>query len=420
VPVKAEAPDHLSSLDMTDPDLFKDGAPHELFKRLRAEAPVLWTDAPAEWPESVGRGQWNITRAADIRKVSRRWEQFSSARGGVMMDNRDAGGLDIIRETLLGKDAPEHTAQRGILDDAFSPARVASLEPSIRETVDRHLETFIAGGPGDFVEGFSQKVPLDVICDVLGIPRADRAQVFAWAQSVLASGDPEMIRKYGLPENGRRNAYKYVEDLLAKRSACPARDLATFFTKATIDGAPVPHEHRVGLFRQLFEAGADTTMNTMSTAILAFTEHPEQWQILLDDRSLIPQAVEEMLRWAGVVTYFRRTATADTELGGSLIREGDSVVMWYASANRDEAVFPNADKFDVTRTDCPHFAFGGGGRHFCVGASLARLELRIMLEALLNRLPDLKVNGPAKRTANNIVMGITELPVTFGAGRARS
>jgi cholest-4-en-3-one 26-monooxygenase len=420
VPAKTEAPEQLSSLDMTDPDLFRDGTPHELFKRLRTEAPVLWTAAPADWPESVGRGQWNITRAADIRKVSRRWEQFSSAKGGVMMDNRDAGGLDIIRETLLGKDAPEHTQQRGILDDAFSPSRVASMEANVRETVDRHLSSFIAAGPGDFVEGFSQKVPLDVICDVLGIPSGDRAQVFAWAQSVVASGDPEMIEKYGRPEESRRKAYEYVEELLGKRSVCPAHDLATFFTKATIDGAPVPHEHRVGLFRQLFEAGADTTMNTMSTAIQAFSDYPEQWRILLEDRSLVPQAVEEMLRWAGVVTYFRRTATADTELGGSLIREGDSVVMWYASANRDEAVFKNADTFDVTRTECPHFAFGGGGRHFCVGASLARLELRVMLEALLDRLPDLRVNGPAKRTRSNIVLGITELPVTFSAGRART
>jgi cholest-4-en-3-one 26-monooxygenase len=412
--------EHLAGLDMTDPDLFRDGTPHALFKRLRAEAPVLWTDAPAAWPESVGRGQWNITRAADIRKVSRRWEQFSSARGGVMMDNRDAGGLDIIRQTLLGKDAPEHTQQRGILDDAFSPARIAPLEPGIRDTVNRHLDSFIAGGPGDFVEGFSKKVPLEVICNLLGIPEADRAQVFAWAQSVVASDDPEMIRKFGRPEDSRRKAYKYVEDLLAERSVCPAHDLATFFTNATIDGMPVSDAHRVGLFRQLFEAGADTTMNTLSTSILAFSEHPEQWQILLDDRSLIPQAVEEMLRWAGVVPYFRRTATADTELGGSLIREGDSVVMWYASANRDEAAFPHADTFDVTRTECPHFAFGGGGRHFCVGASLARLELRVMLEVLLDRLPDLRVSGPALRTRSNIVLGITELPVTFSTSRSGS
>lgn len=404
----------------TDPDLFSEGIPHELFKSLRRESPVLWTDAPADWPESVGRGQWNITRAADIRKVSRRWETFSSARGGVMMDNRDAGGLEIIRQTLLGKDGDEHARQRGILDDAFSPARVARLENRIRAIVDRHIDAFVAGGPGDVVEGFTKKVPLDVICDLLGIPEPDRAQVFAWAQSVVASGDPEMIRLYGRPEESRRRAYEYVEGLLAERSRCPADDLATFFTTAKVDGQPVPHEHRVGLFRQLFEAGADTTMNTMSTAIQAFSDHPDQWRILLEDRSLIPNAVEEMLRWASVVTYFRRTATCDVELGGRHIREGDSVVMWYASANRDEEAFDRPYTFDVTRERCPHFAFGGGGRHFCVGASLARLELRIMLEALLERVPDLRVAGPMRRTRSNIVLGVTELPVTFSARPAAS
>jgi len=407
-------------IDLTDPDLFSEGTPHDLFRRLRRDSPVLWTDAPAEWPESVGRGQWNIFKAADIRKVSRRWETFSSARGGVMMDNREAGGLDIIRETLLGKDGDDHARQRGILEDAFTPARINPLEDSIRATVHRYLDEFITAGPGDVVEGFTKKVPLNVICDVLGIPEPDRAQVFAWAQSVVADSDPEMIRLYGHPEVSRRRSYEYVESLLAERSKCPAHDLATFFTTATVDGEPVPHEHRVGLFRQLFEAGADTTMNTMTTAIKAFSDYPDQWKLLLEDRSLIPNAVEEMLRWAGVVVYFRRTAATDVEFGGQLIREGDSVVMWYASANRDEEAFEHADTFDVTRDKNAHFAFGGGGRHFCVGASLARLELRLMLEALLERLPDLHVTGPMQRTRSNIVLGVTELPVGFTATPAAS
>lgn len=399
--------------DMTDPSLFADGVPHELFRRLRKEAPVAWSDAPEHWPESVGRGQWNITRAADIRRVSRRWETFSSAKGGVMMDNRDAGGLEIIRQTLLGKDGEDHARQRGILDDAFAPARVREYEDNIRAVVDRHLDAFIASGPGDILEGFTKKVPLDVICDVLGIPSQDREQVFGWAQAVLADGNPEMIRRYGHPEVSRRRAYEYVEDLLDQRSKCPAHDLATFFTEATIDGQPVDREHRAGLFRQLFEAGADTTMNTMTTGIKAFSDFPDQWQLLLEDRSLIPNAVEEMLRWASVTVYFRRTATTDVELNGQLIREGDSVVMWYASANRDEEAFDNPDTFDVTREKNMHFAFGGGGKHFCVGANLARLELQIMLEALLERIPDLHATGPLRRTGSNVILGVTELPVTF-------
>ena len=402
-------------LDITDPDLFGPGIPYELFRSLRREAPVLWTDAPADWPESVGRGQWNVTRAADIRQVSRSWELFSSASGGIMMDNRDAGGLDIIRETLLGKDPPEHTRQRGIVDNAFTPARVAQLESVVQATVDRHLEAFVESGPSDLVTGFAAKVPLDVICDLLGIPELDRPQVFAWAQAVVADDDPEMIRLYGHPQDARRRAYEYVEGLLAEKSRCPADDLATFFATATVGGQPVPHAHRVGFFRQLFEAGADTTMNTMSHGIQAFSDYPDQWQILLEDRSLVPNAVEEMLRWASVVAYFRRTATRDVELCGQPIGEGDSVVMWYVSGNRDEAAFEQPDRFDVTRAKNPHFAFGGGGRHFCVGASLARLELRIMLGALLERLPDLRVAGPMRRTRSNIILGVTELPVTFSA-----
>ena len=402
-------------MDITDPDLFGPGIPYELFRSLRREAPVLWTDAPADWPESVGRGQWNVTRAADIRQVSRSWELFSSASGGIMMDNRDAGGLDIIRETLLGKDPPEHTRQRGIVDNAFTPARVAQLESVVQATVDRHLEAFVESGPSDLVTGFAAKVPLDVICDLLGIPELDRPQVFAWAQAVVADDDPEMIRLYGHPQDARRRAYEYVEGLLAEKSRCPADDLATFFATATVGGQPVPHAHRVGFFRQLFEAGADTTMNTMSHGIQAFSDYPDQWQILLEDRSLVPNAVEEMLRWASVVAYFRRTATRDVELCGQPIGEGDSVVMWYVSGNRDEAAFEQPDRFDVTRAKNPHFAFGGGGRHFCVGASLARLELRIMLGALLERLPDLRVAGPMRRTRSNIILGVTELPVTFSA-----
>lgn len=408
-----KAPD--STIDFSDADLFADGAPHELFKRLRAEAPVLWTDAPEHWPESVGRGQWNIFKAADIRKVSRRWEKFSSAKGGVMMDNREAGGLEIIRGILLGKDGEDHARQRGILDDAFSPQRVAMMEPRVRATVQRYADELVSTGPGDIVEGFTKKVPLNVICDVLGIPEQDRAQVFAWAQSVVADNDPEMIRLYGHPEVSRRNSLEYVEDLLEQRAKCPMQDLATYFTSVTVKGEPVPKDYRVGLFRQLFEAGADTTMNTMSTAIDAFTRYPEQWQRLLEDRSLIPNAVEEMLRWAGVVTYFRRTATEDVELGDHVIREGDSVIMWYASANRDEDVFEDADTFDIGREKNPHFAFGGGGRHFCVGAPLARMELALMLEALLDKVPDLHTTGPAVRTRGNMVMGITELPVSFTA-----
>lgn len=407
----------FTSLDMTDASLFDDGIPEELFARLRREAPVLWTEAPTDWPASVGRGQWNISKAADIRTVSRRWETYSSALGGVMIDNRDAGGLDIIRETLLGKDGEEHQRQRSILDNAFTPNRVAILEDQIRETVHRHLDDFIAGGPGDIVEGFTKKVPLTVICDLLGIPEKDRAQVFAWAQAVLANNDPVMIEKYGMPDVARRKAYEYVEGLLDERATCPAHDLATFMATAKDgNGEPVLHEHKVALFRQLFEAGADTTMNTMTNSVQTFNDYPDQWALLLEDRSHTVTAVEEMLRFASVVCYFRRTATTDVELGGQEIRAGDSVVMWYASANRDDDAFPNASRFDVTRQDNPHFAFGGGGRHYCVGASLARLELRIMLEALLDRLPDLRVDGPMERVRSNIVLGVTRLPVTFRSG----
>jgi cholest-4-en-3-one 26-monooxygenase len=406
------------ALDITDPDLFSDGIPHELFTQMRRDAPVMWTDAPADWPASVGPGQWNITRAADIRLVSRRWETYSSARGGVMMDNRDAGGLDLIRETLLGKDGEDHQRQRGILEDAFTPARVTRFEGAVRATVERHLGAFIAAGPGDVVEGFTKQVPLNVICDVLGIPEPDRAQVFGWAQAVVTEDDPAMVALYGPADVARRAAYDYVAQLLDTRAGCPAHDLATFFTTATVDGHALAEEYRISLFRQLFEAGADTTMNTMSTAINAFSQYPDQWQMLLADRSLIPTAVEEMLRWASVVAYFRRTAATDVELRGQLIHEGDSVVMWYASANRDEDAFDHADTFDVTRTSNAHFAFGGGGRHFCVGASLARMELAIMLEALLDKVPDLRVAGPMKRTRGNIVMGVTELPVTFTTPRS--
>ena len=271
VTAEEEAPD-FADLDLTDPDHFSEGIPHHIFKRLRRHAPVLWTRAPNDWPESVGRGQWNVTRAEHMRTVSRDWQTFSAARGGIMMDNRQAGGLDLLRATLLGKDPPEHTRQRRIVDKALTPNRVARLEDGVRATVERYLRAFKTSGPADVVAGFTSKVPLNVVCDLLGVPEQDRAQVFAWSQAVIADHDPEMIRNYGRPGETRRQALEYVGGLLHERAKCPADDLATFFANATIDGEPVPHEHREGFFMQLFEAGADTTMNAMSFGIQAFRD----------------------------------------------------------------------------------------------------------------------------------------------------
>ena len=395
----------LAKVDLSNLDYFTDGPPYELFRRMRQEAPVHWNE-----PEGDDTGWWNITRFEDIKRVSRDHETFSNERGGFLIQDEPGMPVDIQRAIMLGQDPPNHTKLRGIVQHVFSPRVVAEREPQIRRIVNQLIDDVIEKGECDFVDEIAVELPLIVIADMLGVPYEDRRKLFDWTNEIshaVAIVNPEPALA-ALGEVGQ-----YAAQLVAERRANPKDDLVTRLIQAEVDGERLDDLQVALSFGFLMFAGNDTTRNTASGAMRALIEHPDQRQKLIDDPSLIPDAVEEMLRWVSAVVHFRRTVTRDAEIAGQPIAEGEKVVIWYASGNRDESVFERADTFDVTRTDFHHQAFGGGGRHFCLGNQLARLELRVLFEELLKRIPDMELAGEPKRLLTNFTNELTSLPVSF-------
>ena len=398
----------LGQIDLTDLNLFADGPPYELFRLLRQEAPVHWNEMEGE------PGFWNVTRYEDIKRISRDHETFSTERQGFLIHDAAGMPVEVQRLVMLGMDPPRHTKVRGIVQKVFSPRTVAEREPQIRAVVTRLIDEVIEKGQCDFVDEIAVELPLIVIADMLGVPQADRRMLFDWTNRIsraVATVDPEEAMR-ALGEVGQ-----YVAGLVAERRANPKDDLVTRIIEAEVDGERLDDAEVTFFFGFLMFAGNDTTRNTASGAMRALIEHPDQRRKLIDDPSLMPLAVEEFLRWVSAVMHLRRTATRDTEIAGQPIAEGDKVVIWYVSGNRDESVLANADAFDVSRPEFHHQAFGGGGRHFCLGNQLARLELRVLFEELLPRIPDMELAGEPKRLLTNFNNELTSLPVAFTAGR---
>jgi cytochrome P450 len=392
----------LEMVDLMDEDLFDDGPPHELFARMRAETPVRWN------PIADGDGFWSLTRAADIAKVSKDPATFSSERRGVFVREGMPMPLDVLNQVILGMDPPRHTKYRGIVQKAFTPRIVAQQEQQIRGRIAGLIDAVCERGECDLVSALSVELPLQVIAEMLGVPQEDRQRLFDWTLQIEQAVDdptvsgPEALGQIGL----------YLAAAVAERREQPADDLVTALISAEVDGEQLNDFEIAAMFALLMFAGNDTTRNTISGGALALMENPDQRQRLLDDPSLIDFAVEEILRWVTPVMWFRRTATIDTEIRGEPVKEGDKVVLWYVSGSRDEDVVAEPMRFDVTR-DVHHNAFGGGGRHFCLGAPLARLELKLVFREILQRLPDMELAGPVGRTRSNWVNGFTSMPVRF-------
>jgi cytochrome P450 len=398
----------LDRVDLTDLDLFADGPPYELFRRMRREMPVHWNEMDGE------PGFWNITRFEDIRRISRDHETFSNERGGIFIQNEPGVPVDVQRQLMLGMDPPRHTKVRGIVQKVFSPRVVAEREPHIRQVVTRLIDDVIERGECDFVSDIAVELPLIVIAEMLGVPVEDRYMLFDWtnrASHAVATADPADTLQ-ALAEMGQ-----YLGALVAERRERPRDDLISRMVNAEVDGERLSDAEITISFGLLMFAGNDTTRNTASGAMLALIEHPDQRQKLIEDPSLMRDAVEELLRWVSAVVHFRRTATRDTEIAGQRIAAGDKVVLWYASGNRDETAIPDPDRLDVSRPNVEHQAFGGGGRHFCLGNQLARLELRVLFEELLERIPDMELAGEPRRLRTNFTNELTSLPVAFTPGR---
>jgi linalool 8-monooxygenase len=394
----------LETVDLSTPDLFIDEPPHELFARMRAEAPVRWNQM------ADGDGFWSVTKAEDIAAISKDTTTFSSERRGVFVNEERPMPVDVLNQIILGMDPPRHTKYRGIVQKAFTPRIVALQEEQIRQRVAHLLDGICERGECDLVKELSIELPLQVIAEMLGVPQEDRQKLFDWTMQIEASvDDPEVSGVEALGQVGI-----YLAEMVAARRDNPADDLLSALVAAEVDGEGLNDFEIAAFFALLMFAGNDTTRNTISGGTLAMIENPDQRQKLIDDPSLIDSAVEECLRWVTPVMHFRRTPTTDTQLRGVQLKEGDKVVIWYTSGSRDEAAVPDPMRFDVERSGkIEHQAFGGGGRHFCLGSPLARMELKLVYPEILRRLPDLELAGPVGRTHSNWVNGYTSMPVKF-------
>ncbi len=399
----------LEEIDLIDGRNFVPGVPHDWFRQLRAEAPVYWH---AEKAAPRG-GFWAVTRYDDCVHVNRDWENFSSARRTSLFTEMEEDQLAQQQLMMVNMDPSMHTRYRRLVNHGFTPKTVRDLEQQIIGYADGILDSVCERGTADFVEEISAELPLLVIAELLGVPQEDRRMVFDWSNQMIGSDDPEYQVPGAEPGEAAMHVYSYAEELAAQRRLTPRQDLVSVLIDAEVEGEKLDQLELDLFFMLLIVAGNETTRNLMSGAMTAFFEHPEQWELLRQDRSLLSAAVEEMLRYVTPVMHFRRTATKDQELGGQQVKEGDKVVFWHTSANRDETVFDDPDTFDVRRSPNNHIAFGGGGPHFCLGANLARMEIMVMFDRLLDRTPDIRLDGEVQRLQSNFINGTKHIPVAF-------
>jgi len=400
----------LAQIDLTDSGNFVESVPHHWFAELRRQAPVFWHE------EAGGPGFWAVTKYDDCVAVNRDYEHFSSAKKATFIWEIDEDQLAQQGLMMLNMDPPLHTRYRRLVNKGFTPRMVNQLEETIHKTADDIIDTVIEKGECDFVTDISAELPLIVIADLLGVPQEDRHNMFDWSNRMIGQEDPEYQITPEIAQQSAMELYAYASELYAKKRQNPHEDLMSVLTSVEVDGENLSVLELELFFLLLTVAGNETTRNLMSGAMHAFFQNPDQWQKLLEDRSLLPGAVEEMLRYVSPVMNFRRQSTAAFELHGQPIEEDQKVVFFHVSANRDEDVFEDPDRFDITRNPNPHMAFGGGGPHFCLGHNLARMEIRVMYEHLLDRLPDLHPDGEVQRLQSAFINGVKHLPVAFTPG----
>jgi cytochrome P450 len=399
----------IEDLWVASPRLWRHGPPHDVFRRLRAECPVHWTQRIPQFPRELGF--WSVTTAELAREVSLDWKTYSSERGGVMLVTEAILPLEFVRAQFIAMDPPKHDVHKMMFQRGFTPKRIAEHEQAIRAIVGEVFDRLEGRETCDLVADVAQPAVSRVIGSFMGIPPADDE---AWARIVSALHgvtDPDLnpdglqgVMKRDLPE-----VFERCSALVAERRARPTDDLTSLLVQAHSEGRLTDHEIVMG-FLLLVAAGNDSTKATYCSGMHALLVHPDQRRLLLDDPSLIPSAVEESLRLFPAFAHFRRTATRDTKLGGQPIKEGDKVVMWYVSTNRDESRYEDPDRFDVTRNP-EHQAFGAGGHHFCLGAALARLELRVLFEETLARYPAMELAGEPDHVVSPLINQHKRLPV---------
>src|SRR5918996_5854192 len=401
----------LENVLVSERHLWLEGPPYKLFRELRQGCPVHWTEKISEYPG--GPGYWSVTTADDVHTVSRDWETYSSERGGVTAVS-EVFPIELVRAMFIGMDPPKHDRIKALFQAGFTPKRIAAHEPEIRAIVVDVLDRLAGRETCDLVTDVAQPVVSRVIGSFMGIPPADDAVWANLMNSTLGAGDPD-LNPYGIQGVIDRDIPEIFERcrvMIADRRENPTDDLTSVLVHAEVDGQKLEEHEIVMGFFLLVAAGNDSTKATYTSGMRALMENPDQRRILLDDPSLVASAVEESLRMFPAFAHFRRTATKDTEVRGCPVKEGEKVVMWYLSSNRDEDVYEDPHRFDVHR-NAEHQAFGAGGRHFCLGAALARLELRILFEETLRRFPDMELVGEPQPAVSAFLNQLKTLPVRW-------
>jgi len=404
----------LDQIDLCDLDRFADGFPHDVFATLRDTAPVWFHPATPNVPGD--EGFWVVSRHADVLAAASGAATFSSYTGG----GRDGGGtlIEDLPEGSTGvllnmTDDPWHQRFRSLLTPAMSPRAMARLEAELRDRARTIVAAAVRAGEVDLLVDVAAELPLQAAAGLLGVPQEDRRQLVEWADATLDYDDRDLGATSERAAAAAGAMFAYGTELIARRRADPGDDLLSIAAAGRLDDGgvqrPLRDDELQLLFSLLVAAGTETTRNTTAVGIAALAERPEVWHALAADPTGVPAAVEEMLRWASSTPYNRRTATTDTELGGATIRAGDKVTLWWASANRDEREFTDPDRFDVRRSPNRHLAFGHGA-HFCLGARLARLEIRLLVEELLAAVASVELTGAIEWTRSNKHTGVRHLP----------
>jgi cytochrome P450 len=400
----------LDELRVADRENFLEGPPHELFRRLRGECPVHWSDGITDYPDEDGF--WSVTTAEDVHEVSRDWQTFSSELGGFTGTKNAGLSLEMQQSMFIGMDPPKHDRLKALFQRGFTPKRIAEHEDAIRAITVEVLDRLQGRDSCDLVTDVAQPVVARVIGSFMGLPPEDDEVWANLMNAIVGAGDPdatpegtEVVMERLVPE-----LFERCSKLIAERRETPTDDLTSVLVHAELDGERLEDHEIVMGFLLLMAAGNDSTKATYSSGMRALMENPQEKRKVLDDPSLVPGAVEESLRMFPAFAHFARTATHDTKLHGQSIREGEKLVMWYPSSNRDETRFSDPDRFDVTR-NTEHQAFGAGGRHFCLGTALARLELRILIEETLARFPDIQIDGTPRHVESAFANQLKTLPV---------